>query len=169
MNHRRSRSGLALKTFCRDRAGQALVETALSLPLLLLILLGCAEFARVAYAAIEVSNAASAAALYAASSHAAAANSTNISAMAVKDAANLGAGTGGAVTVTNISASCSCANGSFTPSSCADNSTCTSNGTAMIETIKVNTQVTYRPLISYFGGPTSFTLKGQAVQTVGNL
>jgi Flp pilus assembly protein TadG len=165
-----------LRAFRQDEAGQALVEVALSAPLLLLLLLGAAEFARVAYAAIEVSNAASAAALYAASSHGNAGNTTNISAMALNDAANLGAGTGGAVTVTNISTSCSCANSSYTPSSCSDNNTCPKNGTAMVETITVNTQVTYKPLISYIGlgnsgwfsGPGSFTLKGQAVQTVSN-
>ena len=51
--------------------GSALVELALSLPVLLIMLLGAAEFARLAYASIEVVNAAHAAAIYASSSHAA--------------------------------------------------------------------------------------------------
>ena len=48
--------------------GSALVELALSVPLLLIMLLGAVEFARVAYASIEVANAAHSAAMYAASS-----------------------------------------------------------------------------------------------------
>jgi Flp pilus assembly protein TadG len=170
MNIRWSRTALLLRLLrkCRHQAGQALIETAVSLPLLLVVLLGGAELARVAYAAIEVSNAASAAALYAASSHAAATNAANISTMAVNDAANLGSGTGGAVTVTGVSTSCACANPAYTPTSCTDNTTCRNNQTVMVATVTVTTQATFRPLLGYLGGPTSFTLKGRAVQTVGN-
>jgi Flp pilus assembly protein TadG len=176
MNEGKAKLWARLRASRRDDAGQALVEVAISVPLLLLLLLGAEEFARIAYASIEVSNAASAAALYAASSRGNAANSTNISAMALNDAANLGAGTGGAVTVTNISTSCTCANTAYTPTSCTDNTTCTNNNTAMVETVTVNTQVTYKPLISYvglgnsgwFSGPSTMTLKGQAIQTVSN-
>lgn len=41
-----------------NEAGQALVELALAVPLLFMLLIGAVEFARVVYAAIEVSNAA---------------------------------------------------------------------------------------------------------------
>ena len=47
-----------------EEDGQSLVELALTVPILLLLLLGAAELARVAYAAIEVSNAAEAAVRY---------------------------------------------------------------------------------------------------------
>jgi Flp pilus assembly protein TadG len=43
-----------------EDAGQALLELALTVPLLVLILLGAAEFSRLAYAAVEVANAAKA-------------------------------------------------------------------------------------------------------------
>ncbi|MGB6974090.1 MAG: TadE/TadG family type IV pilus assembly protein [Terracidiphilus sp.] len=56
---------LVWKRFRGDRSGQALVELAIALPLLLLILLGGVELARICYAAIEVTNAAHAAAQYA--------------------------------------------------------------------------------------------------------
>jgi Flp pilus assembly protein TadG len=59
-NHRRM-------TTDRDKqSGQALIELAISLPLLFLLLLGAAEFGRLAYMAIEVADAAKAAAQYAA-------------------------------------------------------------------------------------------------------
>lgn len=48
----------------REESGQALIELAISFPLLLLILLGAAELARASFEAIEVTNAARAAAQY---------------------------------------------------------------------------------------------------------
>ncbi|HEU5352073.1 MAG TPA: TadE/TadG family type IV pilus assembly protein [Terracidiphilus sp.] len=56
---------LMWKRFRRDRSGQALVELAIALPVLLLILLGGVELARICYASIEVTNAAHAALQYA--------------------------------------------------------------------------------------------------------
>lgn len=155
----------------RNQAGTALIETALSLPLFCLMLLGAAEFARLAYAAIEVANAARAAADYGGSSHGAASDWTKsgstysggVVAAATNDAANLSG-----LTVTNISLSCSCSNSNYTPSDCTDNTTCANNNTAMVETVTVNTQANYDPLIHYPGGPLSLTLKGQASQTVSN-
>ncbi|HVZ85166.1 MAG TPA: TadE/TadG family type IV pilus assembly protein [Terracidiphilus sp.] len=162
------------KQLLRGDRGQALIETALSIPLLLLLLLAAAEFARMAYAGIEVSNAAGAAAAYGASSHAAATDwsvsgstySGGVVNAATSDAANLTGVSG--LTVTSITTSCSCANSSFTPTGCSDNTTCSSNNTAMVETITVKTQATYDPLIYYPGGPTSIVLHGQATQTVSN-
>jgi Flp pilus assembly protein TadG len=167
----------------KSETGQALIETALTLPLLCLILLGAVEFARAVYAAIEVSNAASAAVQYGASGHGPAGDwsvsgstySGGIVNAAVNDAANL---TGSnAITVTSISTSCKCADPSApAPTSCSDNKTCVNSNTAMVETLTVKTKATYHPLISYFGlgnsgfffGPNAFTLYGQASQVVSN-
>ncbi len=44
------------------QSGQALIELAVSMPLFLLLLLGAAEFGRIAYMAIELTDAAKAAA-----------------------------------------------------------------------------------------------------------
>jgi Flp pilus assembly protein TadG len=52
----------------RCESGQALVELALMMPIMMLLLVGALALARVAYAAIEVSNAAKAAVQYGASS-----------------------------------------------------------------------------------------------------
>src|ERR1700757_177315 len=49
----------------RRESGQSIIEVALTVPLLCLLLAGGAEFARMAYAAIEVTNAAKAAVQYA--------------------------------------------------------------------------------------------------------
>jgi Flp pilus assembly protein TadG len=158
---------------CRPSAeeGSALVELALSLPVLLLILLGAAEFARCAYAAIEVVNAAHAAAIYAASSAAASGDSGGITNAATADAGNLFGSN--AISVTSVTPSCTCANTAYTPSSCSDNQTCYSHNTAMVTAITVQTQATYHPLIvANVGGlagiPSQFTMTGQSTQVVSN-
>jgi Flp pilus assembly protein TadG len=146
--------------------GSALVELALSVPILSFMLLGATEFARVAYAGIEVNNAAHAAAVYASSSQAAATDSTGITNAATSDSGNL---TGGnAVSVTSVDRSCTCSNTSYTPTSCSDNSTCFDHNSAMITTVTVQTQATYSPIIRIPGSPTSFTLHGQSSQVVSN-
>src|SRR5215469_13561699 len=73
----------------RGEAGHSLVEAALILPLLITILVGAAELARVAYAAIEVSNAAHAGAQYGAQNGGTASDSPGIATAAASDAANL--------------------------------------------------------------------------------
>lgn len=159
---------LFLKAGARRGAGDegsAIIELGVSLPLLFLMLLGIGELARVAYAAIEVSSAAHAAAQFAASSHARASNSGGMS-NAV--AANVDLSGTNAISVTNVALSCVCANTAYTPSSCSDNTTCESNNTAMIETVTVQTQTSFSPLIHYPGAPTIYTLYGSDSQTVSN-
>src|SRR5437868_14236831 len=66
--------------------GQAFVELALVLPIFILLLVGIAEVGRLAYASIEVSNAARAGVAYAAQSHTTAQDSANIQLAATQDA-----------------------------------------------------------------------------------
>jgi len=146
----------------RDQRGTALVELALSLSVMILIMFGIVEFGRVIYTAIEVSNAAHAGVQYGASSRAASADTTGIANAAMADAANVSG-----LSVTSVNTSCTCANTAYTPTSCSDNTTCRSNGTALVETITVNTQATYAPLFQYPRQGT-FTLKGSASQVVSN-
>lgn len=134
-------------------AGQALVETALIFPMLVALLLGAAEFARVAYAAIEVANAARAGVQYGAQSGYDASDSTGIATAASKDAANV---TG---LVTTSSIACICSDG--TASTCA-NTDCASSHTE--EILTVNTQATIDPLIHVPGLPRTYTVKGKAIQ-----
>ena len=86
--------------------GSALVELALSVPLLLVMLLGAVEFARVAYASIEVANAAHSAAMYAASSSGASTDRPGITNAAVADSPDMVGGN--AVSVTSVSTACTC-------------------------------------------------------------
>lgn len=134
-------------------AGQALVETALVVPLLITILVGAAEMARVAYAAIEVANAAHAGAQYGAQNGYTASDTTGIATAATNDAYNLSGIT------TTSSYTCVCSDG--TASTC-QTSDCSSSH--IEETLTVNTSVTIDPLIHLPGLPTTYTLKGQAIQ-----
>jgi Flp pilus assembly protein TadG len=66
--------------------GQAFVELALVLPIFILLLVGAVEVGRLAYASIEVSNAARAGVAYAAQNHTTAKDSANIQLAATNDA-----------------------------------------------------------------------------------
>jgi Flp pilus assembly protein TadG len=153
--------------------GQALIELALSLPLLCLMLIGSAEMARVIYAAIEVSDAAHAAAQFASSSHARAVNYTGSGSNytgGILNAATANSDLFGssAISVSKVTRTCTCANAAFVPADCNDNVTCHTNNTAMIETITVQTKTSFDPLIHLAGYSAPFTLYGNATQVVSN-
>lgn len=135
-------------------SGQALIETALSLSLLVLLLLGAAEFGRLAYAAIEVANAARAGAAYATQNTGTASDGPGIQTAAQNDAPNLSG-----LTATS-SISCICSDGSS--ASCTDNTACSTSH--VVETVTINTQASFDPLIHVPGLPATYTLRGQAVQ-----
>ena len=148
-------------------SGQALVELALSLSLLLLLLLGAVEFARVEYMAIELANAAKAAAQYGAQNEVYAADTAGILLAAQKEAvytrsacANFTA-TASPPATTN----CACVTGGVvgTASSTACTATCTGY---IVEVLNVTTSATCDPGIHVPGFPGSFTLQGHAVQEV---
>lgn len=137
-----------------DESGGALVETALTVPLLVLLVLGSVEFARVAYTAIEVSNAARAGVSYGAQNGGTASDTTGITWAATHDAANIST-----LQVTNVSLAYICSDG--TASTGANTDCATSH---IEETVTVNTRAIIDPLIHVPGLPTTYTLTGQAVQ-----
>ncbi|MDE3186034.1 MAG: pilus assembly protein [Acidobacteriota bacterium] len=159
-------------------SGQALVETAVSLSFLVVLLLGAVEFGRVAYASIEMSNAARAGVQYAAMNGGHFTDTAGIIAAAQADAfqvynANM---TGFYVT---SSFTCVCANGANAMSSdpqCTGYVTTTSSGGTIgnvtcpnsheLTTVTVQTQGIFDPLIHLPGLGTTFTLHGQAIQQV---
>src|SRR5580692_4264256 len=104
----------------RQDKGQAFVELALVLPIFILLLVGAVEIGRLAYASIEVSNAARAGVAYAAQNHTTAQDATNIQLAATSDAPNLTT-----ITATpTYSCSCESTAGVFTaPGSCTGIST----------------------------------------------
>ena len=154
------------KAFRSGEEGSALVELAISMPLLTLMLLGAVEFAMFAYASIEVVNAAHSAAVYASFGQSALSDSGGISNAATADAANLLGGS--AISVTSVTTACTCSDTTYTPTSCSDNSTCVNNNTSMITAVTVQTQSTFSPLIKIPGGALNFTLRGTSTQVVSN-
>lgn len=147
----------SITKFYQETAGQSLIETTLIASIFALLLVGAAELGRVTYAAVEVSNAAKAGAAYASQNGHTAADTTGIATAAASEATILNGLT------TTSSASCACSDGTIPPSgSCTTPGICSSS--QVIETVTVNTQATFDPLIHLPGLPTTYTLKGKAVQ-----
>lgn len=143
------------RNFARAEQGGALVEMAVTLPILFVLLLGATEFAMVEYQAIEVTNAANAGAQYGTSGPITATDTAGIRLAATRDAANVALGT------PQVTISCICSNGAA--STCA-NTDCSTSHIEQILTVK--TQATYAPPIRWPGMPSTFTLNGVAVRKV---
>jgi Flp pilus assembly protein TadG len=145
----------ALRARRVDDAGQSLLELALTMPLFLLLIVGTAELARFAWAAIEVSNAARAGAQYGAQGHTAAGDKAGIQAAAVNDATNLSG-----LTATS-SYSCTCSTAPTTTISCTLTA-CPAPATLLVF-VQVNTSAKVTPIVHYPGLPTPFTVTGEAI------
>jgi Flp pilus assembly protein TadG len=141
---------------------------ALCLPILLLLLLGAIEFGRFAYLAIELSNAAKAAAQYGAQNSITGADVTGMQAVAAQDAPEVTAQCTG-FTTTIGATTCSCVvSGASSASSCSSK-TC---GGYIVQKLTISTSAQCTPLFypkglggaSGFGG--ALTISGNAVQEV---
>ncbi len=155
MQRRKLRTIEILRSIGRNETGGAIIETALTVPMLVTLLLGAVEFARVAYASIEVANAARAAVSYGAQSITTEVDSTGIQTVAANDASDL---TGLTTTPTT---SYICADGT---ASTGANTDCS---TSQIETIlTVSTSASFSPIITIPGFRGPYTLYGRAVQKV---
>lgn len=148
------------------RSGQAFVELALVLPVLVLLLVGAVEVGRLAYASVEVSNAARAGVSYGAQSSTTASDLANIRLAARQDAPNVTALTATAIQ----SCSCESSAGVITAfSSCA--STVTNLATCpspshIIQYVQVRTSAAVPTLFHFPGIPSTVTLGGFAVMRV---
>ena len=145
--------------------GQALVETAFSVTLLFLIMLGAVEFGQMAFAAIAVVNAAKAAAQYAAQSPVTAADLAGM-----RQAAQNEYPTPSSLTLVSPTATsgyaCTCA-GTGTSVVCTNNSVSSpSCGSYMEVTVTVQTRASFTPGIHIPGLPGPFQLNGIAKQKV---
>lgn len=144
----------AIPTRLKADSGQALVELALSVPIMALLVFGAVEIGNIIYSSISVTDAAMAGVQYGTRNSSAAADSTGIANAAQADAPNL-------TITTTPSFSCICSDGSA--------STCLSTDCsgANIEIIlTVNTQATVDPLLHFPGLSRSIVLQGKAVQKV---
>jgi len=152
--------------FRNREEGQALVETAVSMSLLVLLMLGAVEFGRLAFAAIEVNNAAKAAAQYGSQSHATALDQAGMLQAAQSEYSNL---TGMSLLSPNGTNgyTCSCADTGLA-ASCTNNSVSspTCPGSFVEVNLLVQTQTTFNPLIHIPGFPQNYNLVGTAKQKV---
>jgi Flp pilus assembly protein TadG len=136
----------------RGRAGSAAIEMAFAMPVLVLLLLGTADFGRVFYEAIAVESAARCGAQFAVVSSA---NQDNIAGMqqaALNDLQNL---TGATATATKI---CRCGWGA--PNDCSSN--CASKRVY----VQVTVQKTFNTIVSYPGIPSSTVLRATSVMRI---
>ena len=149
-----------------QEAGSALVEAALTLPLLVSMLLGVVELGRVTYIAIETSNAAKAAVQYGAQNSMTAIDQAGMEKVAQLEASGL------ASKNVNLSISttgdCSCSSpdtDSVKPFDChnAPPDSCPSPS-HIEQTITATVTASFDPVITLPGIPTPFTLTGKAVQ-----
>ena len=158
------------------QSGQALVEFAFILPVLLILVLGVIEVGRYAYIAILLGNAARAGAAYGSQSVAFAADTTGIQAAADYDFAGTTSGTTttnglpySALTVTS-SFTCGCDNaGTITSYACSGTATagkCPVGGGHWVIVLSVTASGTYSSLFNYPGIPTSISLSRTATMRV---
>jgi len=149
---------LGLRVRCSamcDESGSALVEVAIGVSICFAMIIGAAEFGRLCYAGIEVSDAARAGVQYGAQSRTNAADIANVTAAATQDAPDV---KGIAATASYF---CVCSDG--TSSTCAVTDCSASR---IIEYVQVNTSATVDPQIYVPGLPKSYKLTGKAVMRV---
>jgi Flp pilus assembly protein TadG len=135
--------------------GQASVEMAFSVPLLIVLLLVAVEAGRICLVAVALSSAARAGVQYGAQNLTTVSDTTGMQNAAKADAPNL---TGMTATASYY---CQCSNGSA--------STCLATDCASshrLTYVKVNTTATYTPLVNWPGVPTTTTLTSQAIMRV---
>jgi Flp pilus assembly protein TadG len=151
-------------------SGQALIETAIASSLLVILLLGAVELGRMAYAAIEVSNAAKAAAQYGSMNGGAFLNTdaTGLDATGMLNAAQADAGNLGTAVQWNGNPtySCTCSGtGTALCTAPAIPSGCTTSH--LVITVKANVKATFNPLIYIpYWTKTGIVLYGSAQQQV---
>ena len=135
--------------------GQSLIELALIMPVFATILIGSAELARLAYASIEVTNAARAGVQYGAQS--------NMTGVDLTGMENVAKAAGPNVSSMNATASLSCVCSDGTSITCSNTTACTAR---IQEYVQVNTSATMDPMFHLPGLPKTYTLTGAAVQRV---
>jgi Flp pilus assembly protein TadG len=156
------------------QSGQALIEMAFVIPLLLLLALGVIEVGRYAYIAILVGNAARAGADYGAQSNAQSVDTTGIQNAVYYDFAGATSGsthsngqTVSAISVPTSTVSCGCDNnGAITSASCDSKTnpsagTCTGGGNWVVF-VSVTVTGTFNSLFNYPGIPASIMISRTA-------
>lgn len=132
----------------RNEHGASLIELAITLPLLLLLLMGAVDFGRAFYLALEIAGAAQAGAEYGSE------NPTDTAGM--KTAAQDDAPNVPSLTVTTPTYGCECSDGTGFSASCSSQPTSCTYNVVYLVTVTVST--TYTPLVPWPYVPSSLTL-----------
>jgi YD repeat-containing protein len=162
----------------RKQSGQALLELAFMLPILLVLLLGVIEIGRYAYISILIQNAAQAGAFYGAQGNGFSTDATGITHAAQYDYAGATSGTsstnGQQVSTLNVTSSVSCgcdAAGTITAFSC-DSATNPSAGTCAsgnwVVVVSVTCSGSFNALFAYPGIPTPLAISRTASMRVAS-
>ena len=136
-------------------SGQALIETAITLSMLVVMLLGATEIGRIAWAAIQVTSATSAAVQYGDQDRAKAADTGGIQ--------NAGYAAAPDITGLTITPSTSCTCGNGATSTCL-NTDC--SGSFIEGVLTVQTSVSFDPIIHLPGLPSTYKIQTTAVQKI---
>jgi Flp pilus assembly protein TadG len=147
----------------RGQSGQALVEAALVVPLLVLLMVGGVELGRVIYAANEVSNAAKTAVQYGARSTGFASDTTGMLIAAQAETSDFTTAAQVTFVTGTPSVTFVCSDGSASTGLSTDCS-----ASHLEEILTVMTQATVNPLIHLPLLPHTYTLYGHATQKVLN-
>jgi Flp pilus assembly protein TadG len=125
-----------------------------TLPLLIVLLLGVIDFGRAYYLSMEIKNAAYSGALFGVQNGTDTTGMQNAATAEAGDAVNL---SGWTATATY---GCECSDGSGTASAtCATTPSCTT-GASVVNYVQVSTSATYKTLFPWPGIPSSITLNG---------
>ena len=141
-----------------NESGQSFVELALVLPFFILLLVGVAEVGRLAYASIEVANAARAGVAYGAQNHVTASDTPNIQLAATQEAPNI---TG---LIATPALACSCSDG--TSITCADAGTTCVSPARIIESVTVTTSAPVSTVFKFPGISNTITFQSAATMRV---
>lgn len=154
-----------IRRILNGQAGGALVETALTAPVLLFMLLGLVEFGRVAYISIEASNAARAAVSYGSQNQITASDTNGMQAAAQVEASGLASQNVSLAVSAVANCSCSSPDTSTTPFACAGASTAMCPDPSFVEqTLNVTVTATFNPIVHAGNFPGTFTITGRALQ-----
>jgi Flp pilus assembly protein TadG len=156
----------------RSNSGSAMIELAISIPLLMIVLAGAVDFGAACYVAIEVANAARAGAQYGAQNSTTMVDSSGIILAAENEASNISTSCGTTAGKTcwvsgfpSASYGCECADGTGVKSGGAGCSC--ANGNQQVDFVLVTTQASYNPMIPWQGFGKTYTFNGVAKLRVG--
>lgn len=148
-------------TLLRSESGSSIIEAAVLTPVLILLLLGAADFGRGYYLAEEIAAAAHSGAEYAIQ------NPGNLSTngTAIQTAAKADAPDVSHLTVATPSWGCECSDGSSYSASCSTvPSSCTTN---WVYKVTVTASTSYAPLFPWPGIPSSIAISSSATMRSG--